>query len=465
MTNERKIFILLADGVGLKNFAYSNFFDLGEEAGFKCVFWNNTPFNLDILNFDSINIQNSKSHLFSDIYKNAQKEIELDLFKKRTADPVYDSYRFPTNYKSLKNSSKNLFTKSISKFCSSEEGLRSVIATIEKLERGTDYYKECLITLKKENPALVFCTNQRPLTAIAAILAAKDLKIPTACFIFSWDNLPKATLVVQSDYYFVWSALMKIELLFYYPNISSDQIIITGTPQFENHFNQNGIVTRDVFFAEHNLDRNKKYICYSGDDVTTCPDDPQYLADVAQAVEELNKNGKSLGIIFRKCPVDFSDRFDEVLDKYKNIIVAINPLWEKIGEAWNTILPKPEDAVLQLNTIAHTEMVINLGSSMIFDYAAHNKPCAFINYDVQDKVLDTWSVSKIYKYVHFRSMPTDDAVIWLNSKEEIADKILIGLESSSTNVGQARKWFEIIAGDSPDKSSLNIWAAINKILG
>jgi hypothetical protein len=36
------------------------------------------------------------------------------------------------------------------------------------------------------------------------LLAAQQLGIPTATFIFSWDNLPKATMVVETDYY-VWS--------------------------------------------------------------------------------------------------------------------------------------------------------------------------------------------------------------------------------------------------------------------
>jgi hypothetical protein len=44
------------------------------------------------------------------------------------------------------------------------------------------------------------------------LLAAQQLGIPTATFIFSWDNLPKATMVVETDYYFVGDH-MKLELL------------------------------------------------------------------------------------------------------------------------------------------------------------------------------------------------------------------------------------------------------------
>ena len=68
------------------------------------------------------------------------------------------------------------------------------------------------------------------------MLAARDLNIPTAVFIFSWDNLPKGMLVVEADYYFVWSTHMKNELLYYYSNIKESQIRITGSPQFEGHF-------------------------------------------------------------------------------------------------------------------------------------------------------------------------------------------------------------------------------------
>ena len=66
--------------------------------------------------------------------------------------------------------------------------------------------------------------------------------------------------------------------------------------------------------------------------------------------------------------MDFSSRFDKVLAQYKEIIVPIIPRWERKGEMWNSVLPTPEDIVLQMNTIAHTEMVVNFGSSMVFDY-------------------------------------------------------------------------------------------------
>ena len=464
MSTNKKIFIVLPDGVGLRNFAYSNFHTEGVNRKFDIVFWNNTPFDLKSLGFKSIDIKSSISNKRTELYKNACKQIELNLSIKRTVDKVYNSYRFPFSYNTIKNSVKSLLTQQLINLYNSEKGIVKLKNKINELERQTSYYQDCLKTLEKEKPAMIFCTNQRAMTAIAPILAANELKIPTACFIFSWDNLPKATMVIETDFYFVWSEHMKRELLFYYPYINENQIFITGTPQFEGHFDISKIKTKEVFFKEYGLDLNKKYICYSGDDITTCPDDPQYLEDVAVAIRKLNNEGNNLGIVFRRCPVDFSDRYDKVLSEFIDVITPIVPIWKKIGDGWNTILPTPEDLHLQINTIAHTAMVINLGSSMVFDYAAHHKPCAYINYDVENKVVKSWSVEKIYNYIHFRSMPNKEAVVWLNSSNELLEKIKMTLANSDEIVESAKKWFETIAGAEPALASENIWKSINQIV-
>jgi hypothetical protein len=458
------VLILLPDGIGLRNFAYSDFHALGIKENFDIVFWNNTPFDLTDLGFKEIKIQNSKSHPLTETYKNVRKQIELNLNIRRTKDHVYDTYRFPFSYATPIKAIKSGLTHLLSFTHSSKYGLKRIREKIKQEERKTLYYHQCLETLQKEKPAVVFCTNQRPMTAIAPLLAAQELGIPTATFIFSWDNLPKATMVVETDYYFVWSDLMKKELLFYYPYIQESQVFVTGTPQFESHFDNNKLLSREDFFEQNALDTNKKYICYSGDDVTTCPDDPKYLEDVAIAIRELNKNGQSLGIIFRRCPVDFSNRYDKVLNEYQDVITPIAPLWKKIGGGWNTVLPTQADVDLQMNTIAHTELVVNLGSSMVFDYVAHHKGCAFINYDVANKKISDWSVKKIYNYVHFRSMPNAETVFWINSPDAIETIVEKGIATNSSVIEGAKQWFQIINHHRPQEASKRIWEGIKTII-
>lgn len=462
--HHKKIFILLPDGIGLRNFAYSHFHELGQKEGFEPVFWNNTPFDLKAIGYDEVKISRAKTHPLTDMYKNARKHIELNLNIQKSDDKVYDSYRFPFSYKNLKSSLKSMATRGIISVNSSTKGLEKVRKKIQQLERKTDFYRDSLATLQKEKPAMVFCTNQRPVLAIAPLLAARDLGIPTASFIFSWDNLPKATMVVETDYYFVWSDHMKKELLYYYDYIRPEQVFVTGTPQFESHANKATILSKQAFFEGNGLDSAKKYICYSGDDITTSPDDQQYLADTVKAVRALNAKGHNLGILFRRCPVDFSSRYDGVLEANKDLLVNLPPLWKKIGEGWNTILPTREDVILQQNTIFHTEMVVNLGSSMVFDYVCYDKPCCFVNYDTDRTVGSNSSVKKIYNYVHFRSMPSKNGVIWLNSPEEIANHIEAGLLNPESNVAAAKEWFHIINKQPIQDASARIWEAIRNII-
>jgi len=361
---QKKIFILLPDGVGLRNFAFTSFVTIGEEKGWEVIFWNQTPFDLKSLGYEEKKLE-GKPRPQTDILKRAKISAELNYFIKKYDDPIYNYYKFPGKRNGVKSRIKAGIVNALAKSHASEKGLERLRRKMKNSERRSDFYLSCKAVLEKERPDLVFCTNQRPVNAISPLTAAQDLGIPTASFIFSWDNLPKATMVVETDHYFVWSEYMKKELLEYYPHIKPEQVISPGSPQFEPHYNLSLRQSREAFFRQYGLDLSKKYVCFSGDDITTSPDDPQYLSDLAEAITELNCKGEDLGIIFRRCPTDFSDRYDMVLNKYKNTIVPISPAWEKTGVNWNTVLPTIKDLKLLVNTILHSEAVVNVGSSLL----------------------------------------------------------------------------------------------------
>jgi len=462
--DNNKVFILLPDGIGLRNFAFTKFPELAAEKELDITYWNNTPFDLQAMGYPEYKITGAKPHTLTDFFKRARKQIELNQSIKKSGDPVYARYRFAYSYRNLRVSVKSHSVNLLINIFDSKRGLRFVRSTIKKLERSTAYYKQSIETLQKEKPAMVFCTNQRPMSAIAPMVAAQDLGIPTAAFIFSWDNLPKATMIIEADYYFVWSEHMKKELLYYYSYINENQVFVTGTPQFESHFDKSLLVSKEAFFSEYDLDLETKYICYSGDDVTTSPNDPQYLSDTANAVRKLNKKGQKLGIVFRRCPVDFSNRFDGVLEKNKDIIVPIAPKWERLGEKWNSVLPTKSDLALQMNTIAHTEFVLNLGSSMVFDFVTFGKPCIYLNYDIADCPIPNWTVSKIYNYIHFRSMPDEDAVIWIKSPDEMESKIENLLKNNTITLQKAQSWFEKINQHPVTNASSRVLDSIKSII-
>lgn len=461
----KKVFIFLPDGVGLRNFALTNFNTIGKKLGYEIVYWNATPFKIrDELGFDELMIENQNLHPFTTLFTSARKRCELNVFDKKFNEKVYNTYNFPQSYKGIKNALKSIYVNFLVSFKSNEDGVIYLREKIKKLERSTKKYEYCRKQLIEHKPDIVFCTNPRPTQAIASILAAQDLGIPTASFIFSWDNLPKATTLIEPDYYFVWSDYMKNELMLYCPYVQPDQIFVTGTPQFESHFDTSLLQSKEDFFKRYNLKLEKKYICFSGDDVVTSPLDQYYLEDLAISVHELNQKGYNLGIIYRKCPVDFTERYDAVLNKYKDVIVSIDPLWRPLGKNWNQIMPTKEDFALQANICHHAEFVSNIASSMVFDFVAHDKSCLFFDYEQPQLKKGIRDIGQNYHYIHFRSMPSQEAAIFVRDKLKLTTIVKAILDGKQSNVPDGKKWFNVIVGNEPTIASEKIWDAINKIV-
>lgn len=461
----KKVFVFFPDGVGLRNFAFTNFKTIGEQMGFDITYWNNTVFSLkESLGFNEVKIEDHTAHKLLPIYSRARKRCELNVSRDKFNDQVYETYKFPFKYNSIKNSIRSLYAKCLVGLFSSEKGVIKLRKKINALERSTTKYKYCKAQLEEHKPDLIFCTTQRATQSISALLAAKDLGIPTVAFVYSWDNVPKAMQVVETDYYFVWSDLMKTEVLKYYPFVKEEQVFVTGTPQFEPHYNTSLLQSRSEFFKEHNLEENKKYICYSGDDETTSPLDQYYLEDLANAVRNLNKKGYNLGIIYRKCPVDFTTRYDEVTKANKDIIKVINPIWKQVGNQWNQVLPAKEDFKMLYNVCEHSEFVTNVCSSTVFDFVAHNKSCIYYNYEQPQLKKGIRDIGQNYKYVHFRSMPSKEAAVFCTDKNDLEAIVKKILDGKTSNVEEGLKWFEVVAGKRREEASKKIWLTINKLL-
>jgi hypothetical protein len=461
----KKIFIFFPDGVGLRNFAFTQFKALGEKKGHQIVYWNNTAFSLkDELGFDEVKIDNHKTHPLTAIYSRVRKHIELNVSQKKFNDNVYPSYKFPFNYNGLKNILMTLYIRALIGLNSSEKGILYIRKRINSLERSTSKYKYCKAQLLEHKPDLVFCTTQRATQSISALLAAQDLGIPTVAFVYSWDNVPKAMQVVETDYYCVWSDLMKTEVLKYYPFVKESQIFVTGTPQFEPHYDSSLLQSKEEFFDEHDLDIDKKYICYSGDDETTSPLDQYYLEDLVHAIRSLNNKGYRLGIIYRKCPVDTTNRYEAVINANQDTIKVIDPVWKSIGNNWNEVFPDKADLKMLYNVCAHTEMVTNVCSSTVFDFVAHNKPCIYYNYEQPQLKKGIRDIGQNYNYVHFRSMPSPEAAVFCTDKMELEDLVQQILDGKLSNVKEGKKWYEIVVGRKPTLASQQIWNVIENCI-
>ncbi|MFH7013742.1 UDP-glycosyltransferase [Flavobacterium sp. FlaQc-52] len=445
-----KILLLFPDGVGIRNYLYSNVFkDMEEDL---VLFHNFDPETVNAIK-DNVTIDDE---ITIPAYKESAKEkflrelICLSRLYYNTQKVKNTSLLTNWNW-NQKTFSKKVFYKLIEMAAPFFKEYSNILKLEEKYQkaiRQNIFYDEVKNILKEVQPKTVFCSHQRALKVATIFAAATDLGIKTATVIYSWDNLPKARMALRADNYLVWSAYMKKELELYYPEIPSEKIAITGTSQFEFYEEKKNSIDKETFYKSYNLDLNKKIICFSGDDTKTSPDDPAYLNDIAEELIKANLQDE-YQILFRRCPVDFSGRYDAVVHKYKDLIKEAAPLWYfNTTDEWSTVYPSVDDVKLLVSTAFYSDIVVNVGSTMAFDFAMFGKPCVFINYDQPIKNVRDWSVKTIYQFQHFKSMPNKDAVIWLNNKAEIVEKLTLQKSCSS----QMIEWKKTVLEDYKNAS-------------
>ena len=430
----KRLLVIVPDGVGVRNYLYSNF----------------------VQELQKHNVEVLLYHQISDVALKEIKKVQPSIVDIKSL-PRFVEKAFPRllreslAYARLLFNKKKLDNSTVMDFWNgNQKGLKKkllyrlaellgtlfslnykLILIIEKAYNN-EVSKDKIINIINDDlellkPDLILNLHQRAPISAPIILVANKRKIPTATVIFSWDNVPKARLISRYDTYFVWSEVMQKELALLYPEIDLNQIKVTGTPQFEFYFDNNIILTKETFFLQHGLNPTKKTVCYSANDATS-PYEPDYLSDICEVVSEMDETIRPQ-ILFRRSPTDKSKRFDAVLEKYKGIIFSIDPDWRMdkgSEESFTSIYPSFNDVILLVNTVRYSDVVINFGSTMAHDFAVLNKPCLYLNYNPIDNSIFT--VEMAYKFQHFRTMQGLEAVGWLNSSEEIGEKIVQALE-------------------------------------
>jgi hypothetical protein len=316
--------------------------------------------------------------------------------------------------------------------------------------------------LRRERPDVVFCTHQRASRAVPALLAARRLGIPTATFIYSWDNLPKGRMAVHADRFLVWSEAMKAELLLYYPEMDPERVRVVGTPQFEPHLEPALARPREELLGTLGLDPARPVVCFSGDDEMTSPCDPVYLEDLAAALRKLPEPPQ---LLFRRAPTDVSGRYAGVLARFPEIAVC-DPAWRAGEGDWTQVAPLPGDLGLLANVARHCDVVVNLGSTMGMDFAVFDKPAVYIAYNpaCNPPNLVRRDIMDVYRLPHFRCVHALQPVYWARSADDLGEQVRRALEHPGEKSEARARWLRQTVAFPLDRASERCAAALMEMV-
>jgi hypothetical protein len=329
--------------------------------------------------------------------------------------------------------------------------LSKVESASSKVFRTTDEY---LKFFKLQKPSLVFNSSHvHSRNANQAIQAAQWLGIPTATFIFSWDNLTsQGRIVTPYDYYLVWNEAIRAQLLQMYRGIRPAQVFVTGTPQFDFHFKWEFYWTREEFCDRVGADPGRPIVLYTTGMANHMPGEPQIVEGIADMLREMTDLG-SPQLLLRVYPKDQTGRFEELKHRRPDILFSEAP-WEP---AWLT--PKFEDCYILTNTLRHVDIGINVASTISLELCMFNKPVINVGYNPTGVNTDIVDYSRYYEFDHYRPVVDSGAVRVAKSESEMRELLRKALTEPRTDSAQRRDLIKRMFGNTLDGHSCERVAA------
>ncbi|MGZ4704342.1 MAG: hypothetical protein ACXWCM_05685 [Acidimicrobiales bacterium] len=309
-------------------------------------------------------------------------------------------------------------------------------------------------------PDVVLCAHQRPLAVLPVVLAARRLGIPTATFVFSWDNLTtKGRMAAPFDHFLVWSDHMAAELRRFYPDAPADRVHVVGTPQFDPYAEPDHPSTRAALAARLALDPGRPIVCFTAGDAGTCPDDPYHLSVLLELVRSGLVHGDPQ-VVLRTAPVDPGDRFDGVRRDYPELVDAA-PNWSHgDGGLWHTAYPTREDVVALSALTAGADVNVNMASTMSIDFALRDTPVVNIGFDHHP---EDHRAGRYYRFTHYRPVVELGAVRVAGDAAQLAEQVSRYLREPELDRDGRQALVDLELGVPMGRSSAAVVAALEAI--
>ena len=321
-----------------------------------------------------------------------------------------------------------------------------------------------LKVLKEDQPSHLFFTHQRPPFLAPFLYAAQQLKIPTSTFIFSWDNLAsKGRMLGAFDFFMVWSKLMKDELLYFYPKVSTEMVKIVGTPQFEPYVMLKYQSTAASFYAKFLLDAHLKTICYSCADVSIGANDPIVIRVIANAIRN-NSIETKVQLLVRTSPAEDDSRFRIIREEFPEIIWNV-PKWiltrEEHAESWSQRVPAEEDIKDLRSILENVDLNINMCSTMSLDFMLFDKPV--INTAFGNLGNGLYNDQRFLNFGHFKKVVDSQAVTIAKNETELINQINKALNNPKERTAERKAMIELQISEPLEGTSKRIAITLSQL--
>ncbi|MCU1369607.1 MAG: hypothetical protein JWO77_801 [Ilumatobacteraceae bacterium] len=292
--------------------------------------------------------------------------------------------------------------------------------------------------------------------------AAVRLGIPVMTSVLSFDNLTtRPPLPVRFEKYLVWNAFNAEEIERAYEGLDPASISIVGPAQFDFYQDPRYVEDRATWARRLGVPEGVPTILFGAGPPVIAPQEPQYVRQLLAAIAD-GRLPAGTTIVLRRHPHDLPERWDEFRGDPR-------VTWDDPGPVGTTVRPGQasmgEGQIVGLcSTLAHTDVHVNVSSTMTLDGAFFGKPQIGPDYDVEGGRGLRRQARELYEREHFLPIVASGGLEIPHSPEELVAQVRSALDDPERLAPQRRAMLTAICTHLDGRCTERVAQHVNAFL-
>ncbi len=294
-------------------------------------------------------------------------------------------------------------------------GLKTMIRFLDDRLTQQKFVRELRQFIREKSPSFILSLNVTSDSEAALAKAARREHVPVWSMPKSWDNLSNSCFRIKTEKLLLWNEFMKEQAL-RLQGYAEREVEIVGIPQFDMYLDPSRLQTREAFCASVGLDPNKKIILFAteGKGVPGDPAIAQILTDFLRDNRYVSPAQLFIRPHFAyKGEIDRFTRFIGVpgvfVDTFFHPSPSFKDSWDYSEEFTNRFI----------NTLYHSDVVINTISTLSLDVSIFDKPIVSIGFDGPVPLPYDTSVLRWYGSDHGKELMSTGGLRMVRDADEL----------------------------------------------
>lgn len=254
--------------------------------------------------------------------------------------------------------------------------------------------------------------------------SAVETKTEIRYLLMSWDHLTtKVVLNNNFSLIYLWTKINQDEVLDLYQFYKKEDLRVVGPPQF-TIYNSPSDITKQTFLEYLGISFSGNLFYYSAAPVVRHASQDDIVLDL---LHDWNFDKYPIHILFKVHPLDTVEKFKK-LSNHPHITLIDNLTHNKI----KNFIPAYDEILFNRDLLFHSEININIYSSVTLEAFLLNKPVIHIAYQ---KVWanNTIPCNEYYNFSHFEVITRSEASSIVHSQDEFKQYLEMYLSNPNYN--------------------------------